>query len=68
MRIGRLGEFGKERAVVIVSDTEAVFVDDVVGDWSRDGLHAGAMEKVRDRKSTRLNSRHVLRSRMPSSA
>jgi len=47
MRIGRLGEFGKERAVVIVSDTEAVFVDDVVGDWSRDGLHAGAMEKVR---------------------
>ncbi|MCX6430280.1 MAG: fumarylacetoacetate hydrolase family protein [Actinobacteria bacterium] len=47
MRIGRLGEFGKERAAVIVSDTEAVFVDDVVGDWSRDGLHAGAMEKVR---------------------
>lgn len=47
MRIGRLGEFGKERAAVIVSDTEAVFVDDVVGDWSREGLHAGAMEKVR---------------------
>lgn len=47
MRIGRLGEFGKERAAVIVSDTEAVFVDDVIGDWSRDGLHAGAMEKVR---------------------
>ncbi len=47
MRVGRLGEFGKERAAVIVSDTEAVFVDDVVGDWSRDGLHAGAMEKVR---------------------
>lgn len=47
MRLGRLGEFGKERAAVIVSDTEAVFVDDVVGDWSRDGFHAGAMEKVR---------------------
>lgn len=47
MRIGRLGEFGKERAAVIVSDTQAVFVDDVVGDWDRAGLHAGAMEKVR---------------------
>lgn len=47
MRIGRLGEFGKERAAVIVSDTEAVFVDDVIGDWDRKALHAGAMEKVR---------------------
>ncbi len=47
MRIGRLGEFGKERAAVIVSETEAVFVDDVVGDWDRAGLHAGGMEKVR---------------------
>ena len=31
MRIARLGEFEKERAAVIVSDTEAVFVDDVIG-------------------------------------
>ena len=32
------------------------------------GLFIGAMEGIKDRKSTRLNSSHVLRSRMPSSA
>jgi 2-keto-4-pentenoate hydratase/2-oxohepta-3-ene-1,7-dioic acid hydratase in catechol pathway len=46
MRLARLGEFEKERAAVIVSDTEAVFVDDVVGDWNRTSLEAGAVAKV----------------------
>ena len=47
MRIARLGEFEKERAAVIVSDTEAVFVDDVIGDWNRVALENGALEKVK---------------------
>jgi 2-keto-4-pentenoate hydratase/2-oxohepta-3-ene-1,7-dioic acid hydratase in catechol pathway len=46
MKLARLGEFEKERAAVIVSDTEAVFVDDVVGDWNRTSLEAGAVAKV----------------------
>ena len=46
MRIARLGEFEKERAAVIVSDTEAVFVDDVIGDWNRVALDNGALAKV----------------------
>jgi 2-keto-4-pentenoate hydratase/2-oxohepta-3-ene-1,7-dioic acid hydratase in catechol pathway len=47
MRIARLGEFEKERAAVIVSDTEAVFVDDVINDWDRKSLENGALERVR---------------------
>ena len=47
MRIARLGEFEKERAAVIVSDSEAVFVDDVIGDWNRTALENGALERVR---------------------
>lgn len=47
MRIARLGEFEKERAAVIVSDSEAVFVDDVIGDWNRTALQNGALERVR---------------------
>lgn len=54
MRIARLGEFEKERAAVIVSDTEAVFVDDVIGDWNRVALENGALEKV---KALDLSSR-----------
>lgn len=47
MRIARLGEFEKERAAVIVSDSEAVFVDDVIGDWNRTALENGALERIR---------------------
>lgn len=47
MRIARLGEFEKERPAVVVSDTEAVFVDDVIGDWNRTALEDGALERVR---------------------
>jgi len=48
MRIARLGEFERERAAVIVSDLEAVFVDDVIGDWNRTSLENGALERVRE--------------------
>jgi len=46
MRIARLGEFNKEKPAVVVSDTEAVFVDDVIADWNRVELENGALEKV----------------------
>jgi 2-keto-4-pentenoate hydratase/2-oxohepta-3-ene-1,7-dioic acid hydratase in catechol pathway len=47
MKIARLGEFGKEKPAVIVSDSEAVFVDDVISDWNRTELESGAFEKVK---------------------
>jgi len=46
MKLARLGSIGNERAALIVSDSEAVFVDDVVGDWSRSSLESGVMEKI----------------------
>ena len=47
MRLARLGTFEKERAAVVISDRQAVFVDDVIGDWNRTSLENGALEKVR---------------------
>jgi 2-keto-4-pentenoate hydratase/2-oxohepta-3-ene-1,7-dioic acid hydratase in catechol pathway len=47
MKIARLGEFGKEKPAVIVSETEAVFIDDVISDWNRTELENGAYEKVK---------------------
>jgi 2-keto-4-pentenoate hydratase/2-oxohepta-3-ene-1,7-dioic acid hydratase in catechol pathway len=47
MKIARLGEFGKEKPAVIVSDSEAVFVDDVISDWNRTELENGALDKVK---------------------
>ena len=47
MRIARLGEFNKEKPAVMVSDTQAVFVDDVIADWNRVELENGALEKVK---------------------
>ncbi len=47
MKIARLGEFGKEKPAVVVSDTQAVFVDDVISDWNRTELENGALEKVK---------------------
>jgi 2-keto-4-pentenoate hydratase/2-oxohepta-3-ene-1,7-dioic acid hydratase in catechol pathway len=47
MRIARLGAFEAERPAVIVSDLEAVFVDDLIADWNRVELENGALEKVR---------------------
>jgi 2-keto-4-pentenoate hydratase/2-oxohepta-3-ene-1,7-dioic acid hydratase in catechol pathway len=54
MRIARLGAFESEKPAVIVSDTEAVFVDDIINDWNRVELENGAMENV---KALDLSSR-----------
>lgn len=58
MKIARLGEFGKERPAVVVSDTQAVLVDDVISDWNRTELENGALEKVKNLdldKKTKVN-------------
>ena len=47
MKIARLGEFGKEKPAVIVNESEAVFVDDVISDWNRTELENGAFDKVK---------------------
>ena len=46
MKIARLGAFGQEKPAVIVSETQAVFVDDVISDWNRTELENGALEKI----------------------
>lgn len=53
MKIARFGEIGSERPAVMVSGTEAVYVDHLIKDWNRDELEAGAFEKV---KSADLSS------------
>ncbi|TSA21792.1 MAG: FAA hydrolase family protein [Actinomycetales bacterium] len=47
MCIARLGVFESEKPAVIVSDTEAVFVDDIIQDWNRAELENGAIEKIK---------------------
>ncbi|CAB5240559.1 unannotated protein [freshwater metagenome] len=46
MKIARIGEVGNERPVVVVED-EAIFVDSLIPDWSREALESGALEKVK---------------------
>lgn len=46
MRLARLGDLGFEKPAVVVSDTEAVFVDHVISDWNRTELEAGALDRV----------------------
>jgi 2-keto-4-pentenoate hydratase/2-oxohepta-3-ene-1,7-dioic acid hydratase in catechol pathway len=46
MRIGRVGDIGNERPVVVEGDV-AYFVDSIIPDWSRESLEAGALAKVR---------------------
>jgi 2-keto-4-pentenoate hydratase/2-oxohepta-3-ene-1,7-dioic acid hydratase in catechol pathway len=46
MRIARLGELNKEKPAVIISDTEAVFVDDLISDFNRTELENGAIAKL----------------------
>ena len=46
MRITRLGEFNKEKPAVLVSDTKAVFVDDLITDFNRAELENGAIAKL----------------------
>jgi 2-keto-4-pentenoate hydratase/2-oxohepta-3-ene-1,7-dioic acid hydratase in catechol pathway len=46
MRIARLGELNKEKPAVVISDTEAVFVDDLIPDFNRAELENGAIAKL----------------------
>lgn len=46
MRFGRLRVAGRETPVVFVSDTAAVDVSDLVPDWSRETLAAGALATI----------------------
>jgi len=47
LKIARLGKFGSEKPAIVISDTEAVFVDDVVADFNRETLSSGAIEKLK---------------------
>lgn len=46
MRIARLGPINQEKPAVIVSDSEAVFIDDVISDFNRIELENSAISKV----------------------
>jgi 2-keto-4-pentenoate hydratase/2-oxohepta-3-ene-1,7-dioic acid hydratase in catechol pathway len=54
MRITRLGQLNKEKPAVVVSDTEAIFVDDLVSDFNRVELENGTIAKL---AQADLNSR-----------
>ena len=43
MRITRLGQLDQEKPAVLVSDTEAVFVDDLISDFNRVELENGSI-------------------------
>jgi 2-keto-4-pentenoate hydratase/2-oxohepta-3-ene-1,7-dioic acid hydratase in catechol pathway len=47
MKLARLGSFGSEKPAIVISDTEAVFVDDVVADFNRETLSNGAIDKLK---------------------
>jgi 2-keto-4-pentenoate hydratase/2-oxohepta-3-ene-1,7-dioic acid hydratase in catechol pathway len=47
LKLARLGKFGSEKPAIVISDTEAVFVDDVVVDFNRETLSNGAIEKLK---------------------
>jgi 2-keto-4-pentenoate hydratase/2-oxohepta-3-ene-1,7-dioic acid hydratase in catechol pathway len=47
LKLARLGKFGFEKPAIVVSDTEAVFVDDVIADFNRETLSNGAIEKLK---------------------
>jgi len=47
MKLARLGNFGSEKPAIVISDAEAVFVDDVVADFNRETLSNGAIEKLK---------------------
>ena len=42
-----MGKFGFEKPAIVVSETEAVFVDDVVADFNRETLSNGAIDKLK---------------------
>ncbi len=45
MRIARIGAVGQEKPVVIEGG-EAIFVDSLIKDWSREGLEDGAFNRI----------------------
>ena len=47
MKLARLGQFGSEKPAIVISDTEVVFVDDVVSDFNRETLSNGAIDKLK---------------------
>lgn len=47
MKIARFGSIGSERPAVMISQTQAVYVDHLIKDWDRSELEAGAYEKVK---------------------
>ena len=47
VKLARLGKFGSEKPAIIVNDSEAVFVDDVVADFNRETLSNGAIDKLK---------------------
>jgi 2-keto-4-pentenoate hydratase/2-oxohepta-3-ene-1,7-dioic acid hydratase in catechol pathway len=47
LKLARLGNAGAEKPAVILSDLEAVFVDDLVSDFNRETLSDGAIEKLK---------------------
>ena len=47
MKLARLGKLGSEKPAIVISDTQAVFVDDVIEDFNRETLSNGAIEKLR---------------------
>ena len=47
LKLARLGKIGSEKPAIVISDTQAVFVDDVVADFNRETLSSGAFEKLK---------------------
>jgi 2-keto-4-pentenoate hydratase/2-oxohepta-3-ene-1,7-dioic acid hydratase in catechol pathway len=47
LKLARLGKIGSEKPAIVVSDTQAVFVDDVIEDFNRETLSNGAIEKLK---------------------
>jgi 2-keto-4-pentenoate hydratase/2-oxohepta-3-ene-1,7-dioic acid hydratase in catechol pathway len=54
MKIARFGAFGSERPAVMISDTQAVYVDSLIKDWNRDELEAAALSKVKSADLSKL--------------
>jgi 2-keto-4-pentenoate hydratase/2-oxohepta-3-ene-1,7-dioic acid hydratase in catechol pathway len=47
LKLARLGKIGSEKPAIVISDTQAVFVDEVVADFNRETLSNGAIEKLK---------------------
>ncbi len=47
MKLARLGKLGSEKPAIVISDTQAVFVDDVIADFNRETLSNGAIDKLK---------------------